>query len=61
MQQAIDDFNKDRIAIGLEPIKAGIGLHTGPLIMGITGDEYRLDAATISDTVKSGIENWEPY
>ncbi|MFZ1716785.1 MAG: adenylate/guanylate cyclase domain-containing protein [Saprospiraceae bacterium] len=63
MQQAIDDFNKDRIAIGLEPIKAGIGLHTGPLIMGITGDEYRLDAATISDTVNtaSRIESLTKY
>ena len=28
-------------------------MHTGPLIMGITGDEHRLDAATISDTVNT--------
>jgi class 3 adenylate cyclase len=53
MQAAIQKFNRDRIAEGLSPIKAGIGLHTGPLIMGITGDEHRLDAATISDTVNS--------
>ena len=30
-----------------------MGIHTGPLIMGITGDEKRLDAATISDTVNT--------
>jgi len=28
-------------------------MHTGPLIMGITGDHERLDAATISDTVNT--------
>jgi TolA-binding protein len=34
-------------------------MHTGPLIMGITGDELRLDATTISDTVNTAarIEN----
>lgn len=28
-------------------------MHTGPLIMGITGDKNRLDACTISDTVNT--------
>jgi len=28
-------------------------MHTGPLIMGITGDQDRLDATTISDTVNT--------
>jgi hypothetical protein len=34
-------------------------MHTGPLIMGITGDALRLDATTISDTVNTAarIEN----
>ena len=31
----------------------GIGLHTGSLIMGIIGDEKRMDAATIADTVNT--------
>lgn len=53
MQQAIHQLNEERISGGLPVIKAGIGMHTGPLIMGITGDEHRLDAATISDTVNS--------
>ena len=63
MQHAIHGFNVERNAEGLPPIKAGIGLHTGPLIMGITGDEYRLDAATISDTVNtsSRIESLTKY
>jgi class 3 adenylate cyclase len=63
MQRAIHLFNLERKAVDLPPIKAGIGLHTGPLIMGITGDEFRLDAATISDTVNSAsrIESLTKY
>lgn len=53
MQKAITELNKMRISKGRLPINAGIGMHTGPLIMGITGDEHRLDAATISDTVNT--------
>lgn len=53
MQQAIHKLNSERSSVGLPVIKAGIGMHTGPLIMGITGDEHRLDAATISDTVNT--------
>ncbi len=53
MQQAIHQLNVERLHMSLPAIKAGIGMHTGPLIMGITGDEHRLDAATISDTVNT--------
>ena len=34
-------------------IKVGMGLHTGKLIMGIIGDDHRMDPATISDTVNT--------
>jgi len=34
-------------------IRVGIGMHTGSLIMGITGDKDRWDAAVISDTVNT--------
>jgi class 3 adenylate cyclase len=53
MQKAVQELNGERDLVGLEPIRAGIGMHTGSLIMGITGDEYRMDAATISDTVNT--------
>jgi adenylate cyclase len=53
MQQAVHLLNVERAKDNLAPIKAGIGMHTGPLIMGITGDEHRMDAATISDTVNT--------
>lgn len=63
MQTAIRALNKQRAQEGLPSINAGIGMHTGPLIMGITGDEHRLDAATISDTVNtaSRIESLTKY
>jgi adenylate cyclase len=53
MQKAVQEMNKARIAEHKIPIRIGVGLHTGPLIMGITGDHERLDAATISDTVNT--------
>jgi adenylate cyclase len=53
MQKAVYELNQERSNEGLPPIKAGIGMHTGSLIMGITGDEHRMDAATISDTVNT--------
>lgn len=63
MQKAVHALNLIRTASGLPAIHAGIGMHTGPLIMGITGDEQRLDAATISDTVNtaSRIESLTKY
>ncbi|TAL50019.1 MAG: adenylate/guanylate cyclase [Chitinophagaceae bacterium] len=63
MQRAVHELNKERNAEGLPSIRAGIGMHTGPLIMGITGDEHRMDAATISDTVNTAarIESLTKY
>lgn len=63
MQKAVQELNRERNNDNLPPIRAGIGMHTGPLIMGITGDEQRMDAATISDTVNTAarIESLTKY
>ncbi|MEM7655841.1 MAG: ATP-binding protein [Bacteroidota bacterium] len=53
MQQALKRYNTKRISLDRYPIKVGIGLHTGSLVMGIIGDSQRTDAATISDTVNT--------
>lgn len=53
MQKQVGILNIERSANGQSPIKIGVGMHTGPLIMGITGDADRLDATTISDTVNT--------
>jgi adenylate cyclase len=57
------EYNKHRRSRNRKPIRFGLGIHTGPLIMGITGDEKRWDAATISDTVNtaSRIESLTKY
>ena len=63
MQVAVKDFNEHRELINQPPIRIGVGMHTGSLIMGITGDQNRLDATTISDTVNtaSRIESLTKY
>ncbi len=63
MYQKLGAFNRQRIKNKVSPIRMGVGMHTGPLIMGITGDNDRLDATTISDTVNtaSRIENLTKY
>ncbi len=63
IQQAITHYNELRKKKGRLPISAGIGFHSGKLIMGIIGDDKRLDATTISDTVNtaSRIESLNKY
>src|SRR5688572_29998198 len=63
MRKNIRQLNEERTLKNFPPIQIGIGMHTGPLIMGITGDKDRLDATTISDTVNtaSRIESLTKY
>src|SRR5450432_3186991 len=44
MQKAVQELNASRTLINKPLIKIGVGMHTGPLIMGITGDQDRMDA-----------------
>ncbi|HSU29362.1 MAG TPA: adenylate/guanylate cyclase domain-containing protein [Chitinophagaceae bacterium] len=53
MQKEVEVFNKERKQQQKAPIRIGVGMHTGSLIMGITGDHDRMDATTISDTVNT--------
>ncbi len=53
MQKELLQFNSTRQLNKQAPIQIGVGMHTGSLIMGITGDDQRLDACTISDTVNT--------
>ncbi|MCB9319898.1 MAG: GAF domain-containing protein [Lewinellaceae bacterium] len=63
IQQNVRQYNIERAEAGRKPIAIGIGLHTGPLIMGITGDHQRMEATTIADTVNtaSRIESLTKY
>lgn len=53
MQQEVQELNIMRQVNSQPLIQIGVGMHTGPLIMGITGDADRMDATTISDTVNT--------
>ncbi|MDC6365123.1 MULTISPECIES: ATP-binding protein [Flavobacteriaceae] len=54
MQRTLALYNKRRVEEkGYKPLAVGIGIHTGPLIMGIIGDSKRNDPAVIADTVNS--------
>jgi class 3 adenylate cyclase len=63
MQHATADYNESRLRKGRQPIRVGMGMYAGDLIMGIIGDQHRLDAATISDTVNvaSRLESLSKY
>ena len=63
MHKELQRYNIKREHKKRTPIRIGIGLHTGPLIMGITGDIQRMDATTISDTVNTAarIESLTKY
>lgn len=63
MQLLLNEYNADRQRKNRLPIRSGIGFHTGSLIMGIIGDDKRMDAATISDAVNTAarIESLNKY
>lgn len=47
----LQEYNKTRISEGLAPIRVGMGLHTGSVMLGTVGEEERMDTTVISDTV----------
>jgi predicted ATPase/class 3 adenylate cyclase len=53
MQAAVRAYNVERLAKERSPLAVGIGLHTGPLMLGVIGDQDRLEASLISDTVNT--------
>lgn len=51
MMEALDRFNAMRETDGLAPVRIGIGLNTGSLMMGTIGELHRMDGTVISDAV----------
>lgn len=51
MLDALNVFNDIRARNNLLPINVGIGINTGPLIVGTVGFESRMDCSVISDAV----------
>jgi two-component system sensor histidine kinase ChiS len=51
MVQHMELYNKQRATCGYRPISIGVGIHTGNLILGIIGDQGRMQGTVISDAV----------
>lgn len=53
MQAEVRNYNQHRASMNYAPIRIGIGVHTGQLMLGIIGAEERLEGTVISDTVNT--------
>ncbi len=51
MLEALVEYNSHRSSAGYEPIRVGVGIHTGLLMLGTVGEEERMDGTVISDAV----------
>jgi len=51
MTASLREYNLGRLRAGYEPIRIGIGLNSGPLMLGIVGGENRLQGTVIGDAV----------
>ncbi|MEI6387552.1 MAG: adenylate/guanylate cyclase domain-containing protein [Spirochaetota bacterium] len=53
IRAALVNYNTDRARIGYEPLRIGVGLHWGSLMLGTIGENQRMDSTVISDTVNT--------
>jgi class 3 adenylate cyclase len=51
MLNALVEYNQYRSSVGYIPIKIGVGINTGSLMLGIVGGPGRMDSTVISDAV----------
>lgn len=49
--EAVQAFNATLKARGLPPISVGIGIHTGPMMVGMIGEDLRMQGDAFSDNV----------
>ena len=53
IREALAEYNSHRSHSGYAPIRIGIGIHRGPLMLGTIGENQRMDSTVISDTVNA--------
>ena len=51
MQAAVGVYNQQRKNYGYDPIRIGIGINTGRMMLGTIGEEKRMEGTVISDAV----------
>ena len=62
-QRTLKMYNKHRQKIGEAPVKIGVGIHSGPAMIGTVGSDTRMDFTVIGDSVNlaSRLENLTKY
>jgi signal transduction histidine kinase/class 3 adenylate cyclase/CheY-like chemotaxis protein len=53
MLHRLNDYNQHRKRSGYQPIRIGIGINTGELMLGMVGGQRRMDGTVISDAVNA--------
>ena len=63
MMEALDHYNISLQEAGKPALRSGIGIHTGPLMLGIIGEMERYEGTAIADTVNlaSRLESLTKY
>jgi adenylate cyclase len=51
IQETVRRYNNHRMRSGYDPIRVGIGIHKGPLMVGTVGEAERMDGTVVSDAV----------
>lgn len=51
MHAAVSEYNEDRKKKGYQPIGIGVGLHIGDLMLGVIGNEGRMQGTVVADAV----------
>ncbi|MEM7403204.1 MAG: adenylate/guanylate cyclase domain-containing protein [Myxococcota bacterium] len=51
VKQTVKEYNQQRHSKGRQPICVSMGIHTGPLMLGIVGVESRMQSTVIADAV----------
>ncbi|PKM76295.1 MAG: hypothetical protein CVU90_13230 [Firmicutes bacterium HGW-Firmicutes-15] len=51
LRNRLVEYNEGRVRAGYVPVDIGIGIHKGPLMLGIIGEERRMAGTVISDNV----------
>jgi two-component system sensor histidine kinase ChiS len=51
MQRQVDIFNEAQSRAGKPPVTIGVGVHAGPLVLGIIGETERLEGTVVADCV----------
>ena len=53
MLASVEEWNEKRKGVGLLPIRIGVGVHYGPVVLGDIGSERTMSFAVIGDTVNT--------